>query len=209
MYIYKLNNERGTLMKNYVIAIAREYASGAGEIAKKLSLELGIKVYDKEMISLAAKESGLAEAVVAETEQKRTNSFLYSVYMTSQVLPLSDQIFMTQSQIVKNLAKEESCIIIGRCAGHILADNPSCLKIFIHADMDDRIKRAKTQYGLASDKPAEHLKKIDKQRAAYYKYFTEKAWNDVTNYDISINSSKIGIDEAVKIIKEAALKMYL
>ena len=193
-------------MKNYVITIAREYASGAGEIAKKLALELGIKVYDKEMISLAAKESGLTEAVVAETEQKRTNSFLYSIYMTSQVLPLSDQIFMTQSQIIKNLAKEESCIIIGRCADHILANNSSCLKVFIHADMDDRITRAKEQYGLSSDKPADYIKKIDKQRASYYKYFTEKTWGMATNYDISINTSKIGVDESVRIIKELALK---
>ena len=166
-------------MKNYVITIAREYASGAGEIAKKLSLELGIKVYDKEMISLAAKESGLAEAVVAETEQKRTNSFLYSIYMTSQVLPLSDQIFMTQSQIIKNLAKEESCIIIGRCAGHVLSDNPDCIRIFLCADRDDRIKRAEKQYGV--DKAADYIKKVDKQRASYYKYFTEKACNDATN----------------------------
>lgn len=191
-------------MKNYVIAIAREYASGAGEIAKKLSLELGIKVYDKEMISLAAKESGLAEAVVAETEQKKTNSFLYSIYMTSQVLPLSDQIFMTQSQIIKNLAKEEPCIIIGRCAGHILSDNPSCIKIFLCADMDDRIKRAEEQYGI--NKASEYIKKIDKQRASYYKYFTEKAWNDATNYDITINTSKVGIDETVEIIKKLVLK---
>lgn len=191
-------------MKNFVITIAREYASGAGEIAKKLSLELGIKVYDKEMISLAAKESGLAEAVVAETEQKRTNSFLYSIYMTSQVLPLSDQIFMTQSQIIKNLAKTESCIIIGRCADHVLYDNPSCLKVFLHADMDDRIKRAHEQYGI--DKAADYIKKIDKQRASYYKYFTEKSWNNASNYDISINTSTVGIDEAVKIIKNLALK---
>ena len=191
-------------MKNYVITIAREYASGAGEIAKKLSLELGIKVYDKEMISLAAKESGLAEAVVAETEQKRTNSFLYSIYMTSQVLPLSDQIFMTQSQIIKNLAKEESCIIIGRCAGHILSDNPSCINIFLCADMDDRIKRANEQYGV--EKAAEYIKKIDKQRASYYKYFTEKGWNDAPNYDITINTSKVGIDETVEIIKKLVLK---
>lgn len=193
-------------MKNYVITIAREYASGAGEIAKKLALELGIKVYDKEMISLAAKESGLAEAVVAETEQKRTNSFLYSIYMTSQVLPLSDQIFMTQSQIIKNLAKEESCIIIGRCADHILANNPSCIKVFIHADTQDRIARAKDQYGLVVDKPADYIKKIDKQRASYYKYFTEKTWGMAANYDISINTSQIGIDETVRIIKELALK---
>ena len=193
-------------MKNYIITIAREYASGAGEIAKKLSMDLGIKVYDKEMISLAAKESGLAEAVVAETEQKRTNSFLYSIYMTSQMLPLSDQIFMTQSQIIKNLAKEESCIIIGRCADNILTDNPACLKVFLYADMDDRIKRAKEQYGLAVDKPAEYIKKVDKQRASYYKYFTEKIWGMATNYDISINTSQLGIDETVKIIKDAALK---
>ena len=189
-------------MKNYVIAIAREYASGAGEIAKKLALELGIKVYDKEMISLAAKESGLAEAVVAESEQKKTNSFLYSIYMTSQVLPISDQIFMTQSQIIKNLAKEESCIIIGRCAGYVLKDNPDCIKVFIHADIDDRIERAVNQYGVNTDKPEEYLKKVDKQRASYYKYFTEKSWNDATNYDISINTSKVGIDGAVKIIKD-------
>jgi len=193
-------------MKNYIITIAREYASGAGEIAKKLSLELGIKVYDKEMISLAAKESGLTEAVVAESEQKRTNSFLYSIYMTSQVLPISDQIFMTQSQIIKKLAQEESCIIIGRCADHVLADNPSCLKVFIHANMEDRIKRAKEQYSLVIDKPADYIKKIDKQRASYYKYFTEKTWSAATNYDISINTSQVGIDETVKILKNLALK---
>ncbi len=195
-------------MKNYVITIAREYASGAGEIAKKLSIELGIKVYDKEMISLAAKESGLAEAIVAETEQKKTNSFLYSIYMTSQVLPLSDQIFMTQSRIIKKLAQNEPCIIIGRCADNVLADNPSCLKVFLCADMDDRIKRAKDQYGLASDKPEDYIKKIDKQRSSYYKYFTEKSWNDLSNYDITINTSRIGIDETVRIIKELVLKKF-
>ena len=193
-------------MKNYIITIAREYASGAGEIAKKLSVELGIKVYDKEMISLAAKESGLTEAVVAEAEQKRTNSFLYSIYMTSQVLPISDQIFMTQSQIIKKLAQEESCIIIGRCADHVLKENENCLKVFIHADMDDRIKRAQEKYGLTIDKPAEYIKKIDKQRASYYKYFTERTWNNATNYDISINTSQIGIDEAVNILKNIITK---
>jgi len=126
--------------------------------------------------------------------------------MTSQVLPISDQIFMTQSQIIKKLAQEESCIIIGRCADHVLADNPSCLKVFIHANMEDRIKRAKEQYSLVIDKPADYIKKIDKQRASYYKYFTEKTWSAATNYDISINTSQVGIDETVKILKNLALK---
>ena len=187
-------------MKNYVITIGREYASGGSEIAKKLGVELGIKVYDKEMISLAAKESGLAESVVAETEQKKTNSFLYSIYMTSQMLPISDQIFMTQSQIIKRLAQTESCIIIGRCADHVLADNPSCLRVFVHADMDIRVKRAERDYGLVLDKPEDYIKKVDKQRASYYKYFTEKVWGMSSNYDITINS-RIGIDNAVEMIK--------
>ena len=195
-------------MKNYVITIAREYASGAEEIAKKLSLELGIKVYDKEMISLAAKESGLAEAVVAETEQKKTNSFLYSLYMTSQVLPLSDQIFMTQSRIVKKLAENELCIIIGRCADNVLADKDNCLKVFIHADIKDRVKRAKDEHGLSVPKPEEYIKKVDKQRSSYYKYFTERMWNDVKNYDIVINTSKTGVDKAVNIIKELIIEKY-
>lgn len=194
-------------MKNYVIAIGREYASGGGEIAEKLSRELDIKVYDKEMISLAAKKSGLAESVVAEVEQKRTSSFIYNFYMTSITLPLSDQVFMTQAHIIKELANKESCIIMGRCADYVLRDNPNCLSVFIHASLKDRIERAKNEYGITIDKPAEYIKKIDKQRAAYYRYFTDNTWGMASNYDLSINS-RLGTDSAAEIIKSVALKFH-
>lgn len=188
-------------METYTVTIAREYGSGGRLIGQELAKELGIAFYDRELIVLAAKESGLAEEFVQKMEYKRIISFINNLYMTSYELPVSEKIFLVQCKVIRQVAEECSCVIVGRCADYVLRDKPNCIRVFIHAPMEERIKRTREVYREEQPNLEDFIQKQDKNRASYYNYYTHGKWGKAQNYHLCIDSS-IGIPASVRIIKE-------
>jgi cytidylate kinase len=188
-------------METYTVTIAREYGSGGRLIGQELAKELGIAFYDRELIVLAAKESGLAEEFVQKMEYKRIISFINNLYMTSYELPVSEKIFLVQCKVIRQVAEECSCVIVGRCADYVLRDKPNCIRVFIHAPMEERIKRIREVYREEQPNLEDFIQKQDKNRASYYNYYTHGKWGKAQNYHLCIDSS-IGIPASVRIIKE-------
>lgn len=196
---------------NYVITIGREYGSAGRQIGMALAAELGIKCYDKELLALAAKDSGLTEELFHTHDEKPTNSFLYSLVMDTYSMgystpsfidmPLNQRVFMAQHDSIKKLAESESCIIVGRCADYALKNHPACITVFIKADMDAKIKRIMRLYGYNENKARDLIVKTDKKRANYYNFYSNKKWGDSRSYDLCIDSSKLGIDGTVSMLK--------
>lgn len=191
-------------MNHVVITIGREYGSGGRIIAQRLAEELGITFYDKQLISDVAKHTGFSENFVRDAEHQRpTNSFLYDLYCAVQTPSVPDQVFIAQAKVIKQAAARESCVIVGRCADYILRDEPHCLRTFIYAPLEQRIRRAREEYGVQEPNLESFVVKQDKSRASYYNYFSTGRWGDSREYDLCVNS-RIGIDGAVEIIKAAA-----
>ena len=198
---------------NLVITIGRECGSGGRLIGNRLAEKLNIKCYDKELLTLAAKKSGLCEEIFESHDEKPTSSFLYSLVMDSYSMgystssfidmPLNHKVFLAQFDTIKHLADTESCVIVGRCADYALEENPNVLSIIIKADMQARIRRIAKLYDLSDAKAKDKITKIDKQRASYYNYYTSKRWGEVDSYDLCLNSSVFGIDGTVDMIKQA------
>lgn len=192
-------------MKHVVITIGREYGSGGRLIAKKLSEELGITFYDKELIAAVAKKTGFSENFIRDTEHQRpTNSFLFDLYTAVQTPSVPDQVFIAQAKVIKEAAARESCVIVGRCADYILRGNSSLLTVFVHAPLDERIRRAREEYGVTEANLESYVIRQDKARAAYYNYFANGRWGQSREYELCVNSH-IGIDACVSVIKAAAL----
>ena len=198
-------------MGNMVFTIGREFGSFGQTVGEKLAERLGIKVYDKELLKKAAKDSGLCEEIFNNNDEKPTSSFLYSLvmdtysagnYATSTFLdmPLNHKVFLAQFEAIQKLAEQESCVIIGRCADYALAEHEETIRIFIHADMDDRVKWIAKRADLTESKARDLIQKNDKQRASYYNYYTNKKWGDCRGYDLTLNTSKLSIDECVEVI---------
>ena len=187
-----------------VITISREYGSGGRAIGEKLAKELGIPFYNKELILMAAKESGLSEEYIKKTEQMKSTSFLYGLYMGAQALPMNDQIFLVQSKIIREIAEEGPCVIVGRCADYILREREDLLGVFIHAPLSYRAQRTKEVYGKGGGNVEDFVKKEDKKRASFYNYFSQNKWGDARHYHLAI-SSQYGVDFAVEVLKHAAL----
>lgn len=195
---------------NKIITISRQYGSGGREIGAKLADKLGVPFYDNELIARAAKESGFAEAAFENAERKATSSLLYSLVMGMNAygnqdvgfthLSLDDQIYLAQSNVIRKIAEEGPCVIVGRCADHILREYKNVVHIFIWAELEYRKKRALEIYQLNSNKPEDEIIKIDKRRANYYNYHANEKWGKVDNYHLSINSNSIGIDNTVDCI---------
>lgn len=196
---------------NKVITISRQYGSGGREIGAKLAAKLGIPFYDNEIITRAAKESGFAEAAFENVESKASNSLLYSIAMGMNAygshdlgfshLSLDDRIYLAQSDVIRKVAAEGPCVIVGRCANYILKDLPNVINVFIWADMDFRIERAIRIDNLSPNKIEDNILKIDKRRANYYNYHASEKWGRAENYHLSLKSSYIGIDNCVDCIK--------
>ena len=186
-----------------VITISREYGSGGRAIGEKLAKELGIPFYNKELILMAAKESGLSEEYIKKTEQMKSTSFLYGLYMGAQALPMNDQIFLVQSKIIREIAEEGPCVIVGRCADYILRERNDLLNVFIHAPLALRAERAKKVYEKEAGNMEDFVKKQDKKRASFYNYFSQNKWGDARHYHLAI-SSEYGVDFAVEVLKHAA-----
>ncbi len=194
-------------MNHIVITIGREYGSGGRLIAQRLSEELGITFYDKQLISEVAKQTGFSENFVRDAEHQRpTNSFLYDLYCAVQAPSVPDQVFIAQARVIKEAAARESCVIVGRCADYILRDEAHCLRTFVYAPLEQRVRRAREEYGVQEADLERFVQKQDKARASYYNYFSTGRWGDRREYDLCVNS-RIGIDGAVEVIKSAARQL--
>lgn len=209
--IYLVNLRAVTVLKNnLIITIGRQYASGGHEIARELSQLLGIKMYDKELIDLAAENSGISREVLKAYDEKPTNSFLYSlsmgthsfdgVHLGAPNLPLVDRVFAAQAQIIREIAERESCIFVGRCANGILHDFDNVLSVFIHTDIERRIDRVCEFNGCSRSTASEEIRKADKKRANYNNYFSDYKWGDALSYDLCLDS-RIGYDNCAELIK--------
>ena len=188
-------------MNNTIISICREYCSGGKEIGKKVSDELGYTFLDKQLITEAAKKSGYDESVFEKVDEVATNSLLYSLVLgtyganAAGAMPDNDKLFGLQAEIIRDTAKEKNCVVIGRCADYVLREEPNLIKIFLRADMDFRVERFRSLYTAPEGKkPEDIINKTDKKRASYYKFYTGNLWKDMNNYDLVINTGKVGID---------------
>ena len=201
------------MKENYIITIGRQYGSGGHEIGEKLAEKLGVKFYDNALIDRVSKDSGLCKEIIIEHDEKPTSSFLYNLvtdpYSISfnrgsvTDMPYGQKIFLAQFETVKNIANEGPCVIVGRCADYILKDNENLLSIFIYADKDFRLKRiALENPGLSENNLNGLIDKKDRSRASYYNYYSDNKWGRASTYDLSINSSKTGIEGAVKLIED-------
>lgn len=197
---------------NIVITIGRETGSGGRQIGKLLAERLGVKCYDKELIQVAAKESGLCEEIFETYDEKPTNSFLYSLVADTysgnftaannlmSSMPLNHKVFLAQFDAIKKLALRESCVIVGRCADYALADYPNTTNIFICADTETRIKTIMERFGESYDSAKSQINKNDKKRSNYYNFYSGKKWGDSRSYDLCLNSSAIGYEGCVDVI---------
>ena len=198
------------MKNNLIITIGRQYASGGHEIAKELSRLLGIKMYDKELISLAAEKSGISKEVLKTFDEKPTNSLLYSlsvgvhsldgVALGAQNVPLTDRVFAAQANIIREIAERESCIFVGRCANSILHDFTNVLSVFIHTDTSRRIDRVCEFNNCSRSAAADEIRKADKKRASFNNCFSDYKWGNASSYDLCIDS-RIGYDNCAQLIK--------
>jgi len=197
---------------NTVITIGRQFGSGGREIGRKLAESFGVPFYDKEILKRAAKESGICEEMFENFDEKPTTSFLYSLVMDPYALgynaasfdmPLNQKVFLAAFDSIKRIASEGPCIIVGRCADYALKDFENHMSVFIHAPMSFKQERIHKERGIPLDKVKDECIKMDKQRAGYYNYYTSRKWGEMKNYDLSINSSILGIDGSVELIRQA------
>ena len=184
-----------------IITLSREYGSGGRYIGKLVAEKLGIKLYDKEFVVKLAEETGLSSEYIESNEQKRgTLETLNNGYYSG--LSNSDELFIKESELIKEVANENSCVIVGRCADFILKENKNVFKVFVYSNMENKVKRATDIYGLDKNKAEKEINRINKLRANHYKYYTEKDWSNPENYDICINSDSLGVERAADLICE-------
>lgn len=189
-------------MNRKIITIGREYGSGGRIIADRLAALLGVPFYDRNLIEMAAKESGLSEDFIRKANMHRaTGSFLYDLYFSSKNLPISDQVYMAESEIIRKVAEQGPCVIVGRCANYVLRERTDCLHLFFHAPLEERIRRASEEYKLegSPEQVRAAVIKQDKSRASYYNYFSAGRWGDCHDYDMTINTG-IGLEETMDML---------
>ena len=197
-----------------IITIGRQYGSGGSEIGRMLSKQMGIPFYDKELLTEAAKNSGYSEALFEQRDERKTGSLLFSLSTGSfplgggssyyYDLPLDDKLFLAQIDVMKKIAAEGSCVIIGRCAEYILRDDPACLSVFIHASMENRIKRITHLYQMADAKAQSLINKTDKRRSQYHNYYSTDRWGEATSYHLCLDSGALGLENTAAIIRAVA-----
>lgn len=201
-------------MKRTIFTISREFASGGRLVGQMLAKELDIPFYDRELIEMAAERSGLSPEFIEKAEENASSSFLYSLatthahpangYFLHYDMPIGDKAFLAQAAVIREIAQKGSCVILGRCAGYILRDDPACINIFLHSSLEDRLNRAVEVYGMERKGLADKLVKIDRGRANYHRYYTGEQWRDMHAYDIVINTGVSGIEGAVRAILAVA-----
>ncbi len=206
-----------------IITISREYCSGGHTIGQLVAQGLGIPFYDKEIIDMSAKDSGLSPEFITKTEQNLSSGWLYTMLLgasyatpgtsnfaagsTVTSAPLADQVFNAQRKVIIELAKQGPCVIVGRCADYVLKhceeiNKEDILNVFVYAPLEDKVKRAIEQKGLNPASAEKEVKLIDKRRANHYNTFTERTWGNRSHYDVLINSSLLGLEKTAASIVE-------
>ena len=197
------------MMGKHIITISRSYGSGGRQVAKAISKELGIHYYDKELMTMVSMEHGINMSIVSGADEKHEES-RFKKYSGSEIASPSskkylskDNIFNMTAGIIRDIAdRDESAVIVGRCAHFVLQDHPDVVRVFIHADEDDLIENAIKYDGCDRDEAIRRIDRINKERAAYHRYYTDHEWNDARCYDLCLNTSKISIEKCVEVIEE-------
>lgn len=201
------------MSKNYVITIGRQFGSGGREVALKLAEKLGIKCYDRELIDLAVEKKGMSKDLLEKHDEKKHGLFLGK---RGADLPafdtfgktVNDRVFLVQSQIIRELAKNESCVIVGRCADYVLRDFDNVLSVFVTAPLDARVDRITRLYHVSPEEAKQQIAHFDKERSSYYKYYTNKHWGCCDHYQMALDSSILGTDETAEWIKDFAERKF-
>lgn len=202
-------------MKNpLIITIGREYGSGGRQIGKALAEKLGISFYDKEIITLAAKKSGLSDEFIASNEQRTRSGLMHNLaasatyhngFFSGHYLPLSENIFIAQAQVIRDIAAKESAVIVGRCADYILADRENTINVFIHAPIEARVKRIMALHGIDEAAALKEINISDKERGNHYFRYTDLKWGKAQNYHVCINSALMGVEKTVEMLADLAV----
>ena len=204
--------KRGITMKNVVITIARHFGSGGKTIGKMLSEDLGISYYEHEIIEMASEESGIAEELFNQADEKLKRTPLFfgkshsGEYKGKLIAPDSDEfvsdhnLFNYQAKIIRELADKESCIIVGRCADSVLESYPNVISVFIRANHPERVKRIMERQNISAKEAETLIKKMDKDRSLYYNFFSDKKWGRAESYDLVLNSTALGRERCVDLI---------
>ncbi len=196
-----------------IVTIGRESGSGGRKIGLALAEALGVKCYDKELIQVAAKESGLCEDILETHDEVPTRSFLYSLvmdtysmsYHAGQVdMPMEQKVFLAQYNTIKAIAERESCVFVGRCADYALEGDPDVISVFITGETEEKIQHIAETYEMSYDKAKDYMIKADKRRSNYYNYYSNKRWGEAQSYDLCLNRSKLGFNGTVQAIIEFA-----
>lgn len=200
-----------------IITIGRQFGSGGRDVGEKVADALGIPFYDKELIEMAAQKSNLSKEALKEVDEHATNSFLYSLASGNYSLrginapiyyemPINDKLFIAQAEVIKDIAKQGPCVIVGRCADYVLEEEEGVelLNVFVHGSVDYRSKRVMEAQDLTQAKARDKVMKTDKQRRTYYDYYTSKDWGVMSNYDMCVNAEVFGIDGTANLIISCA-----
>lgn len=189
-------------MKHRILTISREFGSGGRTIGKTVAEKLGIPCYDSELIAKIAEKSGFAESYVKNVEESVPTGFLAAAWSNRAFGPTNeDYLWDAQRKVILELAAQENCVIVGRCADYILRDAADCLTAFIHASLACRAERIVKVYGERETSPEQRIRDKDKRRAAYHRFYTDMKWGDAGNYQICLDSGALGIDRCVDILK--------
>ena len=196
-------------MKKQIITIGRQCGSGGHTIGKLVAEHLGIPFYDKRILEIVAQRSGLSEETVKEQGEYTPNSLLYMIatnisygynLTSKENMPLPDQIHAFQTELIKELAEKESCVIVGREADYILQDCPDCFHVFVYGNLEDRKRRVISEHRVAANEAEAHVLGRDRKRAGHYKHYTDRTWGQASNYHLCMDSSYFGIDTCVEMI---------
>lgn len=187
-----------------IISIGRQHGSGGREIARLLARELGIKCYDKEIVDEAAKHSDFSRDLINAYDEKRMSAFMLHAggYGLNENFRLNMQVVSAQFDAIREIASKDDCIFVGRCADYILRDRSDLVSVFILGDMDERLKCLERRQGLDEAAARKKIKEVDKDRSSFYKYYSDQVWGDAQNYDLCINSSRLGVEGTVKVIMD-------
>ena len=202
--------------EHLVITIARQYGSNGREIGIRVAELLGINFYDKELITMASQKTGISADVINNIDEKATNSLLYTLALSSSShgdisagfnMPVNDKLFVAQSEIIRELANENDCVIIGRCGDYVLRSHKRLVSIFIYADLETRIKRIMERHNISYDEAKERVAKTDKRRINYYNFYTGRKWGKYDHYNLSLNSGMLGVEATAQLIANMVRSM--
>jgi cytidylate kinase len=200
--------------ENFVITIGRQLGSGGLVIGKKIADLLNIAFFDKELLILASKESGINKEIFESADEKKRFSFLgglFNLKTSSNVYELysnpilsNENLFKIQSDIIQELVEKQSCVFVGRCADYVLRNHPRCINVFLCADIEDRMRFVSEMENIPKNKVKDFIEKTDKKRASYYNYYSNKVWGEANSYHLCINTSILGFEESTKLIIDFA-----